>query len=256
MQETNIALDQTGDNLNNIDRILVILPTFNEADTLPLVLSGLKTLSIAVDVLVVDDSSSDGTADLVRLDPDFSKQVFLISRPRKMGLGSAYKAGFKWALSEGYDICVEMDSDLSHDPNDVPKLIDLIKSGADMAIGSRYCDGISVVNWPLQRLLLSLAASFYVRFLLRLPIKDATSGFKALHRKLLEKVNWNKIKSEGYGFQIELKYLAHRQNFHIEEASIIFTERRNGQSKISRSIVLEAIFRVLQLGIFRLFLRH
>jgi dolichol-phosphate mannosyltransferase len=244
------------DSSNNSDRILVILPTYNEADTLPLVLNGLKELSIAVDVLVVDDSSKDGTADIVKLDPDFSKRVFLHSRPGKMGLGSAYKAGFKWALNEGYDICVEMDSDLSHDPNDVPKLIDLIKGGADMAIGSRYCNGISVVNWPLRRLLLSLAASFYVRILLGLPLKDPTSGFKALHRNLLEKVDWNKIKSEGYGFQIELKNMAYRKNFSLWEESIIFTERRNGQSKISKSIVLEAIFRVLQLGISRLFMRH
>ena len=235
-----------------MERPLVILPTYNEADNITQILDAIEALPISISVLVVDDSSPDGTADYVRRHPSFEKNVFLLKRPKKCGLGSAYKEGFQWGLNRGHDVCLEMDSDFSHDPNDIPRLIQEVENGADIAIGSRYLEGISVINWPLHRLLLSLWAGMYTRFFTGLPLKDPTSGFKAFRRSVLEQIpNWE-IKTDGYGIQIETGFFAWRKGFILKEIPIIFTERRDGQSKLTFSVKMESALRVLQLGISRL----
>lgn len=236
-----------------INRSIVILPTYDEAGTITRVLDALLALPLTLDIIVVDDSSPDGTADLVKKHSAFDTRLFLLQRSGKMGLASAYKEGFQWALKKGYDVCVEMDSDLSHNPLDVPRLIDNVKMGADIAIGSRYLNGISVINWPLHRLLVSMGAGVYTRFFSGLPLSDPTSGFKAIHRTVIENLNWKNIKSSGYGFQIEVNYFAYRDGFFLKEIPIIFTERRDGESKFLFPIVLEAVFRVLQLGLTGIF---
>ncbi len=235
-----------------IRKVVVILPTYNEAASLPEVMGKILHLPIALDILVVDDSSPDGTADLVKQHPEFEKRVFLKQRPKKMGLATAYKEGFQWGIHNDYEVCMEMDSDLSHDPQDIPRLIRTIEEGADIAIGSRYLQGISVVNWPLRRLLVSIGAGIYTRWISGLPLTDPTGGFKAIHRDVIDHLDWNIIKSDGYGFQIEVSFFAYRKGFQIKEIPIVFTERRDGESKFSFSIVLEAAFRVLQLGGIRL----
>lgn len=237
----------------NIDRVLVILPTYNEADSLIKVLDAVLSLPENLDILVVDDSSPDGTADLAKNHSAYEKRVFLLLRPGKQGLATAYKEGFQWGLKQGYDVCMEMDSDLSHDPNDISRLLQTIEEGADMAIGSRYLNGISVINWPLRRLLVSIGAGIYTRWLSGLPLTDPTGGFKAIHRNVIEHLDWNKVKSDGYGFQIEVSFFANKKGFILKEIPIIFTERRDGESKFSISIAVEAALRVLQLGIFERF---
>lgn len=236
-----------------IKRAIVILPTYNESATIEQVLDAIISLPLSVDILVVDDSSPDGTADLVKRHPAFGAKLFLLQRPKKMGLATAYKNGFQWALEKGYDVCVEMDSDLSHNPTDIPSLLESIQEGADIAIGSRYLNGISVINWPLYRLVVSMGAGVYTRMLSGLPLSDPTSGFKALHRVVIETLDWEQVKSSGYGFQVEVNYFAFREGFHLKEIPIIFTERRDGESKFLFPIVLEAAFRVLQLGFLRIF---
>ncbi len=246
-------MTQAASTQRKINRPLVVLPTYNEVGTLGLLLDALMQLDVPLHVLVVDDSSPDGTADLVRNYSEFSKRVFLMQRPGKMGLASAYKDGFKWGLENDYEVCMEMDSDLSHDPRDVPKLIKGIEDGADIAIGSRYLNGISVINWPLRRLLISMGAGVYTRLFSRVRLTDPTSGFKAIHRDVLEKMDWDKITSDGYGFQIEVHFFSQRMGFTLKEISIVFTERRNGESKFSNHIIFEAAFRVIQLGFMALF---
>ena len=236
-----------------INRAVVILPTYNEAVSLPLVLDAVMDLPRKLDVLVVDDSSPDGTAEKVRTHPEFQKRIFLKQRPAKMGLATAYQEGFQWGLAEGYDVCLEMDSDLSHDPKDIPRLLEVIEQGADIALGSRYMNGISVINWPLRRLMVSIGAGIYTRFISRLPLTDPTGGFKAIHRNVIEFLDWSEVKSDGYGFQIEVSFFAHQSGFVIREIPIIFTERRDGESKFSLAIALEASLRVLTLGISRFF---
>ncbi|GJL77798.1 MAG: glycosyl hydrolase [Nitrospinaceae bacterium] len=243
--------------LNNIKqeavRALVVLPTYNEAASLIQVVEALLNLPVHVDILVVDDSSPDGTANLAKNHPQFEKRLFLLLRPKKQGLATAYKEGFQWSLKRGYDVCMEMDSDLSHDPEDIPRLLKTIEQGADLAIGSRYLNGISVINWPLRRLIVSICAGIYTRMISGLPLTDPTGGFKAIHRRVIEALNWDEIKSDGYGFQIEVSFYAHKQGFRLEEIPIIFTERRDGESKFSFAIALEAAIRVLQLGLFERF---
>ncbi len=236
-----------------IDRAVVILPTYNEAVSLPLVLDAIMDLPRRLDVLVVDDASPDGTAEKVRSHPEFEKRIFLKLRPAKMGLASAYQDGFQWGLAEGYDVCMEMDSDLSHDPKDIPRLLEVIEQGADIALGSRYLNGISVVNWPLRRLMVSIGAGIYTRFITGMPLTDPTGGFKAIHKNVIERLNWSEVKSEGYGFQIEVSFFAHQSGFVIREIPIVFTERRDGESKFSMAIALEASLRVLTLGFSRFF---
>ncbi|HIK72320.1 MAG TPA: polyprenol monophosphomannose synthase [Gammaproteobacteria bacterium] len=234
-----------------IERPLVILPTFNEADNIIQILKAIEVLPVQVSILVVDDSSPDGTAEMVINYPSFGKNIFLLKRPMKSGLGSAYREGYQWALKNGHDICIQMDSDFSHNPNDIPRLLRAVSNGADIAIGSRYLNGISVVNWPLHRLFLSLWAGVYTRFVTRMPLSDPTAGFKAIHGKLLKKLIKDNINSDGYGFLIEIKYFAWKNGFTIKEIPIIFTERRNGQSKLNFSIKVQSAILVMQIGLGR-----
>jgi len=220
-------------------RPLLVLPTYNEAISLPLVLARLFAVPRAPDVLVIEDASPDGTAAVVRAHAEFGRRLFMVERAGKLGLGSAYRAGFSWALERGYSAALEMDADLSHDPDDVPRLLAALDAGADLAIGSRYVQGISVVHWPLSRLLLSMGAGCYVRLLTGLPLTDPTSGFKAIRRRALERLMREKISADGYGFQIELHFKAHRLGLKLQEIPIVFTERRDGQSKLSAGIAVE-----------------
>lgn len=228
---------------------IVIIPTFNEAHNIKKLLHRVLNLEKSIDILIVDDGSPDGTADIVkRLQQENPNRIHLIERDRKLGLGTAYVTGFQFALNNDYEYVCEMDADFSHNPDDLPRLISVVESGeADVAIGSRYARGISIVNWPLSRLILSFAANFYARTITGLPIKDTTAGFKCIRRKVLEKIDLQKIKSNGYAFQIEIHYRAWRAGFKLKEVSIIFREREEGVSKMSKSIVREAIWRVWSL---------
>jgi len=233
-------------------RPLVILPTYNEANNIIRILEGILELPLQVSILVVDDSSPDETYKKVINYPSFGKNVFLLKRPTKKGLGSAYGEGFKWGLKNGYDVCLQMDSDFSHNPKDIPRLLKAVADGADIAIGSRYLNGISVVNWPVHRLLLSLWAGIYTRLITGMPLSDPTTGFRAIHVNLLQQLVTSSINSDGYAFLIETKYFAWRNGFAIKEIPIIFTERRNGQSKLTLSIKIQSAIRVLQLGLGRI----
>ena len=229
--------------------VIVIIPTYNEAGNVVSMLQKLLNLSVPVDVLIVDDGSPDGTADLVKKEAQkYPGRIHLLERGKKMGLGTAYVAGFQFGLDNGYTYLCEMDCDFSHDPKDIPKLVEKVKLGeADVAIGSRYSAGISIINWPLSRLILSYSANLYARFVTGLPIFDTTAGFKCLHRKVLESIKLDRIKSNGYAFQIEIHFRAWKLGFRIKEVSIIFRERKSGVSKMSKKIVMEAIWRVWSL---------
>jgi dolichol-phosphate mannosyltransferase len=224
------------------------VPTYNEAETMPALLEALFGLPVNIDVLIVDDASPDGTQAIVKEHPEFERHVFLLPRKRKLGLATAYKAGFQWALERGYEVCLEMDADLSHDPSDVPRLLDAIREGADLAIGSRYLGGVRVINWPRRRLFLSLFAGTYTRRFTGLPLSDPTSGFKAIHRRVLESLDWGELRADGYAFQIELHYRAWKAGFVLREIPIVFTERRSGASKMSRRIALEAAWLAMAIG--------
>jgi dolichol-phosphate mannosyltransferase len=201
-----------------------------------------------VDVLVVDDGSPDGTAELVKSRPEFHKRIHLLTGEGKAGLGTAYRRGFQWALNQGYEAAIEMDADLSHDPTDIPKLLEALENGAHIAVGSRYLGGISVLNWPQSRLFISTFGGFYVRTLTALPMSDPTSGFKAIRTEVLRDLYWSKVQAEGYAFQIELHHTAWKQGYTVTEVPIVFTERRVGDSKMSTKISLEAAWRVLRLA--------
>ena len=229
-------------------RVLVVLPTYNEAISLTAVLTRLFALPCALHLLVVDDASPDGTADLVRTHAEFGRRLFLLPRAGKLGLGSAYRDGFRWALDRTYSAAIEMDADLSHDPNDVPRLLAALDTGADLAIGSRYVQGISVVHWPLSRLLLSLGAGYYTRFFTGLPLTDPTSGFKCFRRRVLETIPLETIRSNGYAFQIELSYQAWLRGFRVCEIPITFSDREAGHSKMSGQIVREALWMVWRMA--------
>ncbi len=228
---------------------LIIIPTYNEASNIKKLIDHLMSLSISVDILIVDDGSPDGTADVIRDKMiQYPDKIYLIERNGKSGLGTAYVAGFKFALSKDYKYICEMDADFSHNPEDIPRLIQPVKSGeTDIAIGSRYSKGISIVNWPLSRLILSYGANLYARFITGLPIKDTTAGFKCIHSNVLKKINLDKIRSNGYAFQIELHFRAWKSGFRLQEISIIFREREEGVSKMSKAIVREAVWRVWSL---------
>ncbi len=212
-------------------------------------------LEHAVDVLVIDDGSPDGTADFVRkAQKKYSDRVALIERSGKLGLGTAYVRGFQYAIDKGYDYVCEMDADFSHDPEDAEKLIEEVKSGkTDVAVGSRYANGISIINWPLSRLILSYCANIYARTITGLPISDTTAGFKCIRREVLETISIDRIKSNGYAFQIELHFRAWKAGFNLKEVSIVFREREEGVSKMSKAIVREAIWRVWALKFRSLF---
>jgi dolichol-phosphate mannosyltransferase len=230
---------------------LVIIPTYNEAHNIGRMIDKLCELKPEVDILVVDDGSPDGTAEVVKNKiKTYQGRIHLIERAGKQGLGTAYVEGFKFALENDYLFICEMDSDFSHDPLDLPGLIHEVKNGnADIAIGSRYCKGISIVNWPLRRLILSYGANLYARIITGLPIKDTTAGFKCIHRKVIEALNLDRISSNGYAFQIEIHYRAWKAGFKLKEVSIIFREREEGVSKMSKSIVREAVWKVWSLKI-------
>lgn len=230
---------------------LVIIPTYNEAQNIGTVLEEVLALPRPVDALVIDDGSPDGTSDRVREAIErHGDRIGLIERPGKLGLGTAYITGFHWALERGYLYICEMDADHSHNPSDLVLLIDPVeKDEADVAIGSRYVDGVRVINWPLSRLVLSYGAGVYTRTITRLPVYDVTAGFICYHRRVLESIDLDRVKSNGYSFQLEMKYRAWRAGFRLIEVPIVFTERTEGQSKMSRSIVREAALKVWELRI-------
>ena len=247
---SSVSTDTKG--LKKIQRPLVILPTFNEVEDIIQILEAIEALPVQISVLVVDDSSPDGTAERVTDYPSFDKNIFLLKRPMRSGLGSAYREGFQWALKNGYDVCLQMDSDFSHNPNDIPRLLKAVSDGADIAIGSKYLNGISVINWPLHRLFLSILAGVYTRFLTGMSLSDPTSGFNAIHKNALKEIINEGISSDGYVFNIEIKYIAWKDGFSIKELPIVFTERRNGQSKLNFSIKCQSAIRVIQLGLGRI----
>ena len=232
---------------------LVIIPTYNEKENIEAIIKAVFQLGQDFHILIVDDSSPDGTADLVKnLQKEFSHSLHLSIRKNKDGLGKAYLHGFQWALQNDYDYIFEMDADFSHNPQDLPRLFEACKN-ADMAVGSRYCTGVNVVNWPMGRVLLSYFASKYVRFVLGIPVHDTTAGFVCFSRKVLEEIGLDKIKLKGYGFQVEIKFRTYKKNFKIVEVPIIFTNRILGESKMNGGIIGEAIFGVLNLKLKSLF---
>lgn len=235
-------------------RKLVVIPTYNEIENIESIIRAVFSLPNDFHVLIVDDNSPDGTASkVIELQNEFQHNLFMEVRQKKSGLGTAYVHGFKWALEKQYDFIFEMDADFSHNPNDLPRLLEACETNADMAIGSRYSNGVNVVNWPLSRVLLSYFASIYVRIITRMKIHDATAGFVCYKSSVLEKINLNNIKFIGYAFQIEMKYRIFAKKYTLVEIPIIFTDRTKGQSKMSGSIIREAVFGVILLRIKKLF---
>jgi dolichol-phosphate mannosyltransferase len=229
---------------------LVIIPTYNEKENIEKILHKVFSLSHQFHVLIVDDGSPDGTANIVKsLQNTYPQQLFIEERKGKQGLGTAYIHGFKWALSKKYEFIFEMDADFSHNPDDLLKLRDACLNGADVSIGSRYIKGVNVVNWPMGRVLMSYFASVYVRFITRIDIQDATAGFKCYKKKVLETINFDKIKFVGYAFQIEMKFTAIKHGFKVVEVPIIFTDRTEGTSKMSTKIFREAFLGVIEMKI-------
>lgn len=236
-------------------KALIIIPTYNEARNVQTVIERVLRLSVEPSVLIVDDGSPDGTARIVlQLQSYYPGRIHLIERPGKMGLGTAYLAGFAYALEQGFEFVCEMDADLSHNPADLPALILPVAQGeTDVAIGSRYIGGVRVMNWPLGRLILSYGAGIYTRIITRLPVYDVTAGFKCYRRHVLEALPLHHVKSNGYSFQVEMKYRAWKKGFRLLEVPIVFNERTEGQSKMSKAIVREAAFKVWELRIRSLF---
>lgn len=236
---------------------LVIIPTYIEAENIQDILDSVFGLDYPFHVLVVDDNSPDGTATLVTdYMSSHQDRLFLLPRKEKMGLGTAYIAGFRWALARDYDYIFEMDADFSHNPDDLERLLNACKKeDADMAIGSRYVTGVNVVNWPMSRVVLSWIASKYVRFIMRMDIHDTTAGFVCYKRKVLESVKLDKVQFVGYAFQIEMKFKTYQEGFKIVEVPVIFTDRTKGESKMSQKIISEAIFGVIKLKVKSLFSR-
>ncbi len=240
--------------LCSMSNALVIIPTYNEIENMSKMLDTIMNLNEGFDVLIVDDGSPDGTAQVVREKMDaYSGCIHLEERTGKLGLGTAYIHGFKWALARGYEYIFEMDCDFSHNPNDLARLKKACEDGADLSIGSRYVKGVNVVNWPMSRVLLSYFASVYVRFITGMPIQDATAGFKCYKRATLEGINFDKIHFVGYAFQIEMKFKVWQRKMSIVEVPVIFTDRTEGQSKMSSGIIKEAIFGVIKLKLWSLF---
>jgi len=234
---------------------LVIIPTYNEIENIEKMVRKVFSLSSKFYLLIIDDGSPDGTANVIKsLQKEYTDQLFMIEREGKLGLGTAYITGFKWALENSYDYICEMDADFSHNPNDLVKLFEACENGADLAIGSRYISGVNVINWPMSRILMSYFASIYVRMITRMNVRDTTAGFKCYRRKVLETINLDKIKLKGYAFQIEMKFTTWKFGFNIIEVPIIFTERQEGVSKMSGGIFNEAIWGVIKMK-FRSFFR-
>ncbi|HNQ13431.1 MAG TPA: polyprenol monophosphomannose synthase [Bacteroidia bacterium] len=238
-----------------MSKCLVIIPTYNERENIEAIIKAVFSLEAPFHILIIDDNSKDGTADIVtQLCKDFTGQLHLLQRPGKMGLGTAYIAGFKWALEKDYEFIFEMDADFSHNPKDLIHLYNACKNdGADLAIGSRYIGGVNVVNWPIGRVIMSYFASKYVRLITRMKVYDTTAGFKCYQRRVLEKIDLNKIKFMGYAFQIEMKFAVWKLGFKIIEVPIIFTDRVKGTSKMSTGIFGEAFFGVLKMKVMSYF---
>lgn len=228
---------------------IVIIPTYNEKENIEKIIRKVFSFEKQFHILIVDDGSPDGTADIVKkLQSDFKEQLYILERSGKLGLGTAYITGFKWCIKNKYDYIFEMDADFSHPPNDLLNLYDACENqGADVAVGSRYIKGISVVNWPLGRILMSYYASMYVRTILGMKVKDTTAGFVCYRREVLENIGIDKIRMKGYGFQIEMKYRSWKMGYKITEVPIIFTDRTEGNSKMSGGIFSEAFWGVLKL---------
>ena len=227
---------------------LVIIPTYNEIENIERMLDTVMSLERPFDVLIVDDGSPDGTAEKVREKmSQHQGRIHIEERTGKLGLGTAYIHGFKWALARDYDYIFEMDCDFSHNPEDLPRLQEACERGAGVAIGSRYVKGVNVVNWPMSRVLLSYFASVYVRFITGMPIQDSTAGFKCYRRSTLESIDFSNIQFVGYAFQIEMKFTAWRKGIDVVEVPVIFTDRTEGESKMSSGIIKEAIFGVIKL---------
>ncbi len=225
------------------ERALVVVPTYNERINLPLIVPLILQQDARIEVLVVDDNSPDGTGQLADQMAAGNRRIHVLHRPGKAGLGKAYLAGFRWALECGYDFIFEMDADFSHDPKFLPEFLQAIET-ADLVIGSRYRAGVNVINWPISRLLLSLGANEYARRVTGLPLTDSTGGFKCFRRRVLEAIDFEKVRSNGYSFQIEMSFRAWKQGFRLVEIPIVFTDRVEGQSKMEKRIVREAIWMV------------
>ena len=227
---------------------IVIIPTYNEKENIEKIIKAIFSLPKAFDILVIDDGSPDGTADIVKKMMSDEDRLFLLERSGKLGLGTAYIMGFKWALERDYQYIFEMDADFSHDPKDLPRLYEACAvEGYDVAIGSRYVSGVNVVNWPIGRVLMSYFASKYVKFVTGFNIHDTTAGFKCYRRRVLETIELDKIRFKGYAFQIEMKYTAYKIGFKIKEVPVIFVNRVEGTSKMSGGIFSEALFGVMRL---------
>ncbi|WP_096910303.1 polyprenol monophosphomannose synthase [Halobacteriovorax marinus] len=234
------------------EKTLIIIPTYNEIDNIERMITTLFSLHQGVHLLIIEDGSPDGTADVVKkYQEQYPEQLHMIQRTGKLGLGTAYVTGFKWALERKYEFVFEMDCDFSHDPAQVPDLLEAAQSN-DLVIGSRYIDGIRIINWPFRRLLLSYLASIYTRFVTNIPVYDTTGGFKCFTRKALESLNLDKIISKGYIFQLELNYKVWSKGLKVKEVPIIFYERRDGQSKMAGGIIFEALFSVLRLRVHKI----
>lgn len=232
-------------------KILVIIPTYNESENIENAISSIKNIDSNYDILVVDDNSPDKTYEIVEKLKKTIDNLYILKRKNKSGLGTAYCSGFKWAIEYNYSYVVQIDADLSHNPNDIPRLIEGMKSN-HLVIGSRYISGINVVNWPLSRLILSYGANIYSKIITGLPIKDSTGGFKCFSVDVLKSINLDSIKSTGYSFQIEMNFISWIKGFKLCEIPIVFTDRQIGKSKMSKSIIMEAIYMVPLLRIKRL----
>jgi dolichol-phosphate mannosyltransferase len=229
---------------------LVIIPTYNERENIEKIIRRVLALDGLFNILIIDDGSPDGTALIVKdLQEEFTGRIFIVERKGKLGLGTAYIAGFRWAINEGFEYIFEMDADFSHNPDDLLNLFQACKEGADLAIGSRYISGVNVVNWPMGRVLMSYCASMYVRFVTRMKIMDTTAGFKCYRIEVLKSINFDKIRSIGYGFQIEMKFTVWKMGFKIVEVPIIFTDRKVGSSKMSGGIFNEALWGVIRMKV-------
>ena len=236
---------------------LVIIPTYNEKENIEKMVRKVFSLATTFHLLIVDDNSPDGTASIVKsLQKEFADKLYILERSGKLGLGTAYIIGFNWALEHNYDYIFEMDCDFSHNPDDLERLYATANRGADLVIGSRYISGINVVNWPLGRVLMSYFASVYVRVVTGMKVKDTTAGFKCYKRKVLETIDFNKIKHVGYGFQIEMKFTAHKFGFNIVEVPIIFIDRQEGTSKMTGGIFSEALLGVLRMKMISWFRKY
>ena len=236
---------------------IVIIPTYRERENIEALIIAISSLPILFDILIIDDNSPDGTADVVKVIQPAFPNLHIIVRSGKLGLGTAYITGFKWALEKGYNYIYEMDADFSHDPNDLIRLYKECKeNGADVAIGSRYISGVNVVNWPLSRVLMSYIASIYVRVITGMRIMDTTAGFKCYRREVLESIHPDKIRSVGYGFQIEMKFTAWKLGYKIVEVPIIFTDRKMGASKMTGGIFNEALWGVLRMKLRSVFTKY